>query len=139
MSRTTPVRPDGMISLPLFNDIQAAGLTPMQLRKTIATKLTEYLPNPEVSVIVREVNHFKISVLGEVKKPGRYDFKGQATVLDAIAMAGGLSDFAARSKITILRNENGTSKRIPVNYNKIVSAAEQGDVRLRPGDIVLVP
>ena len=139
MSRTTPVRPDGMISLPLLNDIQAAGLTPMQLRNNIATKLTEYLPNPEVSVIVREVNHFKISVLGEVKKPGRYDFKGQATVLEAIATAGGLSDFAARSKITILRNENGASKRIPVNYNKIVSAAEHGDVRLRPGDIVLVP
>ena len=139
MSRTTPVRPDGMISLPLLNDIQAAGLTPMQLRNNIATKLTEYLPNPEVSVIVLEVNHFKISVLGEVKKPGRYDFKGQATVLDAIATAGGLSDFAARSKITILRNENGTSKRIPVNYNKIVSAAEHGDVSLRPGDIVLVP
>ena len=139
MSRTTPVRPDGMISLPLLNDIQAAGLTPMQLRNSIATKLTEYLPNPEVSVIVREVNHFKISVLGEVKKPGRYDFKGQATVLEAIATAGGLSDFAARSKITILRNENGTSKRIPVNYNKIVSAAEGSDVRLRPGDVVLVP
>ena len=102
-----------MISLPLLNDIQAAGLTPMQLRNNIATKLTEYLPNPEVSVIVREVNHFKVSVLGEVKKPGRYDFKGQATVLEAIATAGGLSDFAARSKITILRQENGTSKRSP--------------------------
>src|SRR5262245_12129356 len=110
MSRTTPVRPDGMISLPLLNDIQAAGLTPMQLRDAIAAKLTEYLPNPEISVIVREVNHFKVSVLGEVKKPGRYDFKSQATVLDAIAMAGGLSDFAARSRITILRNENGASR-----------------------------
>ncbi len=139
MSRTTPVRPDGMISLPLLNDVQAAGLTPMQLREQIATKLADYLPNAEVSVIVREVNHFKVSVLGEVKKPGRYDFKGQATVLDAIALAGGFNDFAARSKITILRNDNGTSKRIPVNYNKIVSASEGGDVRLRPGDIVLVP
>ena len=139
MSRTTPVRPDGMISLPLLNDIQAAGVTPMQLRDTITAKLTEYLPNPEVSVIVREVNHFKISVLGEVKKPGRYDFKGQATVLDAIAMAGGLSDFASRSRISILRNDGGTSRRIPVNYNKIVSASEQADVRLQPGDIVLVP
>ena len=139
MSRTTPVRPDGMISLPLLNDIQAAGLTPMQLRGVITAKLTEYLPSPEVSVIVREVNHFKVSVLGEVKKPGRYDFKGQATVLEAIAMAGGLSDFAARSKIAILRNENGASRRIPVNYNKIVSASEQGDIWLRPGDIVLVP
>jgi len=140
ISRTTPVRPDGMISLPLLNDVQAAGLTPMQLRDDIAKKLTEYLPNPEVSVIVREVNHFKVSVLGEVKKPGRYDFKGQASVLDAIALAGGLSDFAARSKILVLRNEGNGTKRIPVNYNKIVSSsAEQDDVQLKPGDIVLVP
>ena len=141
MSRTTPVRPDGMISLPLLNDVQAAGLTPMELRDVIAKKLTEYLPNPEVSVIVREVNHFKVSVLGEVRKPGRYDFKGQATVLDAIALAGGLSDFASRSRIVILRKEsNGATKRIPVNYNKIVSAStDQDDLRLSPGDIVLVP
>jgi polysaccharide export outer membrane protein len=140
ISRSTPVRPDGMISLPLLNDVQAAGLTPMQLRDVIAKKLAEYLPNPEVSVIVREVNHFKISVLGEVKRPGRYDFKGQASVLEAIAVAGGLSDFAARSKIVVLRNEGNGTRRIPVNYNKIVSAsAEQDDVRLRPGDIVLVP
>lgn len=139
MSRTTPVRPDGMISLPLLNDVRAAGLTPMQLRDAIATKLTEYLPNPEVSVIVREVNHYKVSVLGEVRKPGRYDFKSQGTVLDAIAMAGGLNDFASRSRIVILRNDNGSSRRIPVNYNKLVSANEQEDVRLKPGDIVLVP
>ena len=140
MSRTTPVRPDGMISLPLLNDVQAAGLTPMQLRDVIAKKLTEYLPNPEVSVIVREVNQYKISVLGEVKKPGRYDFKGEASVLDAIAMAGGLSDFASRSRIVILRNDGSGTKRIPVNYNKIVSAAPEQDIfRLYPGDIVLVP
>jgi polysaccharide biosynthesis/export protein len=140
MSRTTPVRPDGMISLPLLNDVQAAGLTPMELRDTIAKKLTEYLPNPEVSVIVREVNQYKISILGEVKKPGRYDFKGEPSVLDAIAMAGGLSDFAARSKIVILRTAGGATRRIPVNYNKIVSAsADQDDVRLRPGDVVVVP
>jgi polysaccharide export outer membrane protein len=140
ISRSTPVRPDGMISLPLLNDVQAAGLTPMELRNVIAKKLAEYLPNPEVSVIVREVNHFKISVLGEVKRPGRYDFKGQASVLEALAMAGGLSDFAARSKIVVLRNDGNGTRRIPVNYNKIVSSdADHGDVQLRPGDIVLVP
>jgi polysaccharide export outer membrane protein len=140
ISRSTPVRPDGMISLPLLNDVQAAGLTPMQLKDVIAKKLSEYVPNPEVSVIVREVNHFKISVLGEVKRPGRYDFKGKASVLEAIAVAGGLSDFAARSKIVVLRNEGNGTKRIPVNYNKIVSSSsDQDDVRLRPGDIVLVP
>ncbi|HEV8441353.1 MAG TPA: polysaccharide biosynthesis/export family protein [Methylomirabilota bacterium] len=140
LSRTTPVRPDGKISLPLLNDVQAAGLTPMQLREVITKKLTEYMPNPEVSVIVREVNHFKVSVLGEVKKPGRYDLKGQTTVLDAIALAGGLNDFAARSRITILRNNGSSTSRIPVNYNKIFSAgSEQENLVLQPGDIVLVP
>jgi polysaccharide biosynthesis/export protein len=140
LSRTTPVRPDGKISLPLLNDVQAAGLTPMQLRDVIAKKLVEYMPNPEVSVIVREVNRFKVSVLGEVRKPGRFDFKSKATVLDAIALAGGFNDFAARSRIVILRQNGGGTKRIPVNYNKIVStASEQDDFYLQPGDVVVVP
>jgi polysaccharide export outer membrane protein len=140
LSRTTPVRPDGKISLPLLNDVQAAGLTPMQLRDVIAKKLVEYMPNPEVSVIVREVNRFKVSVIGEVKKPGRFDFKSKATVLDAIALAGGFNDFAARSRIVILRQDGGGTKRIPVNYNKIVStASEQDDFYLQPGDVVVVP
>ncbi len=140
LSRTAPVRPDGKISLPLLNDVQAAGLTPMQLRDVIAKKLTEYMPNPEVSVIVREVNWFKVSVLGEVKKPGRFDFKSRATVLDAIALAGGLNDFAARSRIVILRQDGAGTKRIPVNYNKIIStAANEDDFYLKPGDVVVVP
>ena len=140
LNRTAPVRPDGMISLPLLNDVQAAGLTPMQLRELLTKRLTEYMPNPEVSVIVREVNRFKVSVLGEVRKPGRFDFKSKATVLDAIALAGGLSDYAARSRIVIIRQQdNGPTKRIPVNYNKIVSASSDDDFFLQPGDVVVVP
>jgi polysaccharide biosynthesis/export protein len=139
LTKTAPVRPDGMISLPLLNDVQAAGLTPMQLREVIAKKLVEYMPNPEVSVIVREVNRFKVSVLGEVRKPGRFDFKSKATVLDAIALAGGLNDFAARSRIVILRQDGGATKRIPVNYNKIVSSTSEDDCYLQPGDVVVVP
>ena len=140
LNRTAPVRPDGMISLPLLNDVQAAGLTPMQLRDQLTKRLTEYMPNPEVSVIVREVNRFKVSVLGEVRKPGRFDFKSKATVLDAIALAGGLSDYAARSRIVIIRQQdNGPTKRIPVNYNKIVSASSEDDFFLQPGDVVVVP
>ena len=138
--RTAPVRPDGMISLPLLNDVQAAGLTPMQLREQLTKRLTEYMPNPEVSVIVREVNRFKVSVLGEVRKPGRFDFKSKATVLDAIALAGGLSDYAARSRIVIIRQQDsGATKRIAVNYNKIVSASSEDDFFLQPGDVVVVP
>lgn len=139
LSRTAPVRPDGMISLPLLNDVLAAGLTPMQLRDNIAKRLIEYVPNPEVSVIVREVNRFKVSVLGEVRKPGRFDFKSRATVLDAIALAGGLSDYAARSRIVIIRQDGTTTKRIPVNYNKIVSSSSEDDFFLQPGDVVVVP
>jgi len=140
LNRTAPVRPDGMISLPLLNDVHAAGLTPMQLRDQITKRLNEYMPYPEVSVIVREVNRFKVSVLGEVRKPGRFDFKSKATVLDAIALAGGLSDYAARSRIVIIRQQdNGATKRIPVNYNKIVSASSDDDFFLQPGDVVVVP
>src|SRR5262245_31512908 len=143
LSRTAPVRPDGKISLPLLDDIQAAGLTPMQLRDVIAKKLVDYMPNPEVSVIVREVNRFKVSVLGEGRKPGRFDFKSRATVLDAIALAGGLNDFASRSRILIIRQEGTGTKRIPVNYNKIISASASTSPEdaffLQPGDVVVVP
>jgi len=112
----------------------------MQLRDALAQKLVEYMPNPEVSVIVREVNRFKVSVIGEVKKPGRFDFKSKATVLDAIALAGGFNDFAARSRIVILRQEGAGTKRIPINYNKIIStASDQDEFYLQPGDVVVVP
>src|SRR5229473_2076805 len=87
ISRTVPVRPDGKISLPLLNDVQAAGLTPMQLRDGLAKKLTDYMPTPEVSVIVKEVHSFKVSVLGEVKKAGQYELKSRTTVLDVVALA----------------------------------------------------
>src|SRR5881628_3510854 len=87
MSRTVPVRPDGMISLPLLNDVQAAGLTPMELRDLLVKGLAEYMPSPEVSVIVQEVRSSKISILGEVAHPGRFDLKGRTTVLDLLALA----------------------------------------------------
>jgi polysaccharide biosynthesis/export protein len=140
ISRTVPVRPDGKISLPLLNDVQAAGLTPMQLRDALNKKLAEYIPTPEVSVIVREVHSFKVSVIGEVKKPGRHELKSRATVLDALALAEGLGEFAARGRIVILRPDGNTLKRIPFNYNKVVSAdGELENFMLQPGDIIVVP
>ncbi|MBI4011597.1 MAG: polysaccharide biosynthesis/export family protein [Candidatus Rokubacteria bacterium] len=140
ISRTVPVRPDGRISLPLVNDVQAAGLTPMELREILVKKLVEYLPTPEVSVIVREVHSFKVSVIGEVKTPGRYELKDRATVLDVLAMAGGFGEFAARSRIVILRHGSSTVERIPFNYNSVVSGdGARTNLLLRPGDIVLVP
>src|SRR5437879_3251615 len=140
LSRTVPVRPDGKISLPLLNDVQAAGLAPMQLRDVLIKKLAEYTPTPEVSVIVREVHSFKVSVIGEVKRPGRHELKSRATVLDALAMAEGLGEFAARGRIVILRLDGNTLKRIPFNYNKVVSAdGELENFSLQPGDIIVVP
>ena len=140
ISRTVPVRPDGKVSLPLLNDVQAAGLTPMQLRDVLIKKLTEYMPTPEVSVIVREVHSFKVSVIGEVKRPGRHELKSRATVLDVLAMAEGLGEFAARGRIVILRHAGNTLKRIPFNYNKVVSAdGELENFALLPGDIIVVP
>jgi polysaccharide export outer membrane protein len=138
VSRTVPVRPDGRISLPLLNEVQAAGLTPSQLRASLMAKLVEYMPTPEVSVIVREVHSNKISVLGEVRKAGRYEISQRATVLDAVALAGGFNDFARRTKLVIMRQEGTGTKRIPINYNRIV-AEEDDNVLLQPGDIVVVP
>jgi polysaccharide export outer membrane protein len=140
MTRTVPVRPDGMVTLPLVNDVQAAGLTPMELRDLLAKKLAEYIPSPEVSVILTDVRSFKVSVIGEVAKPARYEFKAWTTVLDALAMAGGFSQFASRARIVVLRPNGTTVTRIPFNYNKVIAAsADQENFYLRPGDIVLVP
>jgi polysaccharide export outer membrane protein len=138
LSRVVPVRPDGMISLPLLNDVPAAGRTPLELRQQLAKRLAEFIPSPEVSVIVTEVRSFKVSVLGQVQKPGRYDLKNRATVLDVLAMAGGFTEFAGRSKITVLRNDGRFPRRIPFNYDK-VGDGTQPNVLVRPGDVVLVP
>jgi polysaccharide biosynthesis/export protein len=140
LSRVVPVRPDGKVSLPLVNDIQAAGLTPTELRDQITTKLAEYIPAPEVSVMVREVHSRKVAVVGAVKMPGRYEMKSPMTVLEAIALAQGLTDFASRDRIVILREENGKTTQIPFNYRKIGDdGASQQNFFLRPGDIVVVP
>jgi len=140
LSRTVPVRPDGKISLPLVKDVQAAGLTAAQLGNTLTRKLADYVAAPEVSVIVREVHSFKVSVLGEVRKPGRYELKSGATVLDAIALAQGLTDFAAGGKIVILRQDGTGMKRIPFSYKKaFAGSSEQENFDLRRGDIILVP
>jgi polysaccharide export outer membrane protein len=140
MSRVVQVRPDGMISLPLIDDVAAAGLTPVQFRDVLAKRLAEFIPNPEVSVIVTDVRNYKVSVLGEVMKPGRFELKSYTTILDVIAQAGGFTQFAARGKIVVLRPAGKTMKRIPFNYNKVVAAGrEEENFYLQPGDIVLVP
>ena len=118
LSRVIPVRPDGMISLPLVNDIRAAGLTPIELRQQVTQRLAEFIPSPEVSVIVREVHSVKVAVLGAVRMPGHYEVNSTATVLELIARAQGLTEFADRGRIVVLRQNGKATKRIPFNYRK---------------------
>jgi polysaccharide export outer membrane protein len=140
LSRQLPVRPDGKISMPLLHDIDAAGLTPLQLRDKIAKALAEYMPNPEVSVTVLEVRSYRVSVLGEVQRPGVLQLKAPTTVLEALAMAGGFRDFASPSKIIIFRkDEKGETRRLRFNYNRAVGSAGEENLTLRSGDVVVVP
>jgi polysaccharide export outer membrane protein len=139
MSRVLPVRPDGMISLPLLDDVMAAGLTPTELRNLLAQRLAEYVPSPAVTVIVNDVKSFKVSVIGEVMRPARYELKSRTSVLDVLALAGGFNQFAARTRIVVLRQEGDKKVRIPFNYNRVTNGNDEENVYLRPGDIVLVP
>jgi len=140
MSRTAPIRPDGKISLPLLNDVPAAGLTPMELRDQLLKRLAEYIPHPEVSVVVTEVRSFKVSVIGQVPKPDRYQLRSAATVMDVLAMAGGFTEFASRSRVVVIRASGDKTERIPFDYEKVRSGdPSQANFQLRPGDIVLVP
>ena len=139
LSRLVPVRPDGKISLPLVNDIQAAGLTPSQLRDQVTAKLNEYVTQPEVTVMVREVHSVKVAVIGSVKMPGRYEIKTPATVLEMIAMAQGFSEFADRGGIVVLRQNGATTQRIPFNYRKVADGSDQENFLVKPGDIIVVP
>jgi polysaccharide export outer membrane protein len=139
LSRVVPVRPDGMISLPLVNDIRASGLTAVELRQAITQRLSEFVPSPEVSVMVREVHSVKVAVLGAVRMPGHYEVKSAATVLELIARAQGLTEFADRGRIVVLRQNGGQTTRIPFNYRQVAEGSEQDNFYVRPGDIIVVP
>jgi len=140
ISRTVPVRPDGKISLPVINDVQAAGLTPSQLQAFLNKALASYMQTPEVSVIVREVHSFNVSVIGNVSKPGRYSFDRRITVLDALALAGGLTEYADRGKIVILRRIGAKSEQLPFAYDRVASGngSSQLNFFIQPDDIILV-
>jgi polysaccharide biosynthesis/export protein len=141
LSRTLPVRPDGKISLPLLHDIQAAGLTAMQLRDKIATALAEFMPHPEVAVSVNDVRSYRISVLGEVMKPGVLQLKADTTILEALALAGGFRDFASPGKIMVIRKDDrGNTQKLKFNYNRAVRDSNPDDnIVLKSGDVIVVP
>jgi polysaccharide biosynthesis/export protein len=146
LTRVTAVRPDGLISMPLIGDVQAAGLTADALAQRIAERLKQYLATtPAVSVSVKELNSYSIYVLGEVSKPGKFQLKSYITVLQAITMAGGFTDYAKKNKLQVVRvTQNGDQKRqevhIPIRYDDLVSGrGEPGNIILHPGDTVVVP
>jgi polysaccharide export outer membrane protein len=141
VSRSIPVRPDGKISLPLAGEIQAAGLTPLRLEREIASKLQNYISEPEVTVMVQQINSEKFNILGQVARPGSYPLTNSATVLDAIAVAGGFRDFAKRKAIFVLRqNPSGGESRIPFNYKDVINGKNPGqNIKLEPRDTIVVP
>ncbi len=140
LSRTVFIRPDGKISLPLIGDVQAAGLTPNELKDSIKVLLRRFKKTPEVSVIVREINSLTVFLIGEILRPGKIQLRSETTLLQAITLAGGFSEFANRKKIVLLRKENGIDKRITINYNDILSGRNsEANVVLKRGDTILVP
>jgi polysaccharide biosynthesis/export protein len=141
LTRSIPVRSDGKISLPLVGEVQAAGRTPLQLEEEITSKLTNYITNPEVTVIVEQINSQKFNILGQVTKPGSYSLATATTVLDAIAAAGGFRDFAKQKSIYILRqNANGGETRIAFNYKDVIQGKNPGqNIKLEPRDTIVVP
>ena len=141
ISRTVPVRPDGKISLPVLNDIHAAGLTPIALQEVLVKALGPFMQTPEVSVIVREVHSFNVSVIGHVKTPGRHELSSRVTVLDVLALAGGLTEYADRGRIVILRRDGDVTTQIPFAYDKLIPGnGSKGQVNffVQPDDIILV-
>ncbi len=137
ITKTVPVRIDGKISLPLINEIQAAGLTPLQLKEALTEKLKGFIENPTVTVTVMEANSFKVFLSGEVKKPGVYAIRSEITLLKLIIMAGGFTEWADQKRILVITKENGKEKRLTVNYKKIIEG-EEPDIVIKSGDTVIV-
>lgn len=141
LSRVVNVRPDGKISLPLIGDVQAAGLTPNQLRDKIVGRLKEYQETAVASVIVQTVNSYRIFMVGEVRTPGVYQLKSRTTILQAIAVAGGLTQFASKNKIVLIRKtiDGVSEEKISIRFNDLVYADEDKNLILKAGDTIFVP
>src|SRR5271154_966743 len=140
VSRLVPVRPDGKISLPLLNDVQAAGLTPTQLAEQITESLKKFVTNPQVTVIVTQINSQRIYILGEVTRAGAYPLLPNMTVLQGLSSAGGFTQFANLKKIYMFRTENGKQVKYPFNYKAVIDGKQPDEnVVLKAGDTIVVP
>jgi polysaccharide biosynthesis/export protein len=140
MSSEVSVRPDGMISLPLLNDVHAAGLTPQQLQERIVEESKKFVEDPSVTVVVKAINSRKVFITGEIGKPGPYPLTGPTTVLQLIAVAGGLRDYARGDKIAIMRVENGKPVSYRFNFKEVMKKKNlKQNIELKPGDTIIVP
>ena len=139
LTATLPVRPDGKISLPLLDDVQASGLTPKQLAASVTEKLKKYIADPRVTVVVTQINSKRIYLVGEVLHAGATPMLPNMTVLQALS-SGGLSQFANTKRIYVLRTENGKQQKLPVDYRKLVKGEQiEQNYLLQPGDTIVVP
>ena len=139
-SRTVPVRPDGKISLPLLNDMQAAGLTPSQLAEELTKSLNKFVTNPQVTIIVTQINSQRFYVLGEATRPGAYTLIPDMTILQALSNAGGFTTYANAKKIYLLRQENGKQQKLSFNYKDVISGKRtEQNIALKNGDTIVVP
>jgi polysaccharide export outer membrane protein len=140
MSSDVYVRPDGKISLPLLNDMQASGLTPEQLRITVTEAAGKYVEDPAVTVVVKSINSRKVFITGQVAKPGPYALGGPTTVLQLIATAGGVAEYAKSDKIVVMRTESGKTVSYKFNYKDVTEGKKlQQNIDLKPGDTIVVP
>lgn len=140
MSGDVTVRPDGRITLPVIGELQAAGLRPEALRAQVLAAASKYMTDPSVAVVVRTINSRKVFVTGRVTTPGAHALVAPLTVMQAIALAGGLTEYADAKNITVLRNENGKALTFKFNYKDVARGRSLGqNIQLRPGDTVIVP
>ena len=140
LTRTVPVRPDGKISLPLLNDVRAAGLTPNQLAAQITASLRKFVTDPQVTVIVNQINSQRVYILGEVTRTGAYPLLPGMTILQALSSAGGFTQFANRKKIYMFRIENGKQVKYPFDYKAVIDGKRPDmNVALKAGDTIVVP
>jgi polysaccharide biosynthesis/export protein len=140
VSRTVPVRPDGKISLPLLGDVQATGLTPLQLAAQITTGLNKFITSPQVTITVSQINSRRIYLLGEVARAGAYPLLPEMTFLQALSNAGGFTPFANSKKIYLLRQENGKQVKIFFNYKDAIAGRNpEQNILLKSGDTIVVP
>jgi len=140
LSSSVPVRTDGKISLPLIHDVYVVGLTPLHLQEELTRMLSKYVENPTVSVIIEEINSLKIFVTGNVQQPGVFNVKREVNLLQAIALAGGFTEWANKRNIKIFRKQGASEQVIKINYNKIISGKHpELNIPLQPGDSIVVP